>query len=126
MLESIHQSSCQPIAEKLLDLAVIKQKAIASNIANVETPGYKRLQVENSFEQQLLKQLKEAPQGAKMMPLELVKDTQTQATRPDGNNVTLESEMMHMNKNALEYEFLTQVMSNNFREIHTAITGRSS
>lgn len=39
--------------KKMLDATVLRQQAIASNIANAETPNYKRLEVAPSFQTEL-------------------------------------------------------------------------
>ena len=53
MIEPIFQNDSYQLARKLLDAAVLRQDAIASNIANVETPGYHRMDVAPDFAAQL-------------------------------------------------------------------------
>jgi flagellar basal-body rod protein FlgB len=53
----------------------------------------------------------------------LAEDPLAVTSRPDGNNVQIESEMLAMNRNALEYEFLSKYMSKSFGRIKTAISG---
>ena len=53
MIDPVFQSDNYQLARKLLDASVVRQQAIASNIANVDTPGYRRLDVAPDFATQL-------------------------------------------------------------------------
>jgi flagellar basal-body rod protein FlgB len=54
VIEGLFSGNNYLAAKKLLDAAALRQSALASNIANVETPGYKRVDVDASFETQLV------------------------------------------------------------------------
>jgi flagellar basal-body rod protein FlgB len=56
----------------------------------------------------------------------LVQDPHARSVRPDGNSVEIEHELLAMNKNSVEYEFLTEVVSKNIKQLKMAITGRST
>ncbi len=88
---------------KTLDATVLRQKAIASNIANVETPGYKRAAV--SFEGELKRVLDRSrgPQALDAVKsLQPIRQTDTQSpARPDGNNVNIDAEIADLNKTVL-------------------------
>lgn len=43
--------------------------------------------------------------------------------RPDGNTVDIEHELLAMNKNAVEYGYLTEVISENIKQLKMAISG---
>src|SRR5476651_2360052 len=53
MLDPIFQSGNFQLAQKLLDGAALRQQAIAANIANAETPGYRRVDVAPDFAEHL-------------------------------------------------------------------------
>ena len=55
MLEAIQDRANYQIAKNMLDTAHARQKAIASNIANFENPGYKRIDVAESFQSEPMK-----------------------------------------------------------------------
>ena len=57
MIEPIFQTDNYQLARKLLDAAALRQEAIASNVANAETPGYNRIEVAPAFAQQLKAQM---------------------------------------------------------------------
>lgn len=126
MVDPIFQSDNYQIARKLLDAAALRQEAIAANIANAETPGYRRLDVNPDF----AAQLKASAQTGDLAPTahltpRLVEDAHARTVRPDGNTVEIEHELLAMNRNSVEYEFLSEVVSRNIKQLKLAITGRS-
>jgi flagellar basal-body rod protein FlgB len=126
MVDPIFQSDNYQVARKLLDAAALRQEAIASNIANAETPGYRRLDLSRDFADQLRSHVRagDLDRAAEMRP-RLVEDTHARTVRPDGNTVEIENELLAMNRNSVEYEFLTEVVSRNIKQLKLAITGRS-
>ncbi|BET66041.1 flagellar basal body rod protein FlgB [Opitutales bacterium ASA1] len=125
MIDHILARENYEIAKKLLDAAALRQEAIATNLANLETPGFKRIDLAPDFAQQLAR-LSGNPgsTSADSLQPKLAEDRLTQSLRPDGNNVSLDRELLEMNRNAVEYEFLTQYASDSIRRLKTAITGR--
>lgn len=116
------------LARKLLDASVVRQEAIASNIANAETPGYKRLDISNDFANQLKAKLEagEGIQDLDDMQPKVIQDSHARSLRPDGNTVEMEKELLEMNRNGVEYDFLTELVSRNIKQLRMAITGRSA
>jgi flagellar basal-body rod protein FlgB len=118
-----------PILESLrltMDHAALRQQAISSNIANVNTPGYQRVDVSNNFQNAYTDALSRLGQGesADEMPDATIQTADVQGpARPDGNTVQMEQEMVGMAQNSARYEFAGQLMSQNFQGIKTAITG---
>ncbi len=125
MVDPIFQSSNYQLARKLLDASVLRQNAIASNIANAETPGYRRLDIAPDFAAQLRSRLVEGGRELAGVTPKLAEDAQARAVRPDGNSVEVERELLEMNRNTVEYEFLTDVVSKNIKQLRLAITGRA-
>jgi flagellar basal-body rod protein FlgB len=128
MVDPIFQSNTYELARKLLDASALRQEAIASNIANAETPGYHRVDVSPDFAQQLKASLANGgPPGAldSLQP-KLAEDHQARSVRPDGNTVELEHELLAMNKNSVDYDYLSEVVSQNLKELRIAITGQPS
>lgn len=113
------------LAQKLLDATVLRQQAIASNIANAETPGYHRLDVSPDFESQLKSHLANgdlADSSSRLRP-QLVEDLTARSIRPDGNTVEIEHELMAMNQNSVQHEYLTEVLSGSIKQLKMAISG---
>ena len=128
MVDPIFQSDNYVLARKLLDSAVVRHQAIASNIANAETPGYHRLDVSPDFAAQLRSQLVTGELSAKSGSLkpQLVDDAAARSVRPDGNSVDIEHELLAMNRNAVEHQYLTEVITQNIKQLKMAITGRAA
>ena len=111
-----------------LDEASLRQQAISSNIANVNTPGFKRLDVSSSFESAFSDALGNLSDGQSigMMPAGTITTAADQGpARPDGNTVQIEQEMLGLAQNSARYEFATDMLANNFHGMKTAITGQS-
>ena len=127
MVDPIFQSDNYLLARRLLDASVLRQEAIASNIANAETPGYRRLDVSKDFASELRARIEAGDLSAKAQALRpsLVQDTTARSIRPDGNNVELERELLEMNRNSVDHQFLTEVVSRNIKQLKMAITGRA-
>jgi flagellar basal-body rod protein FlgB len=53
MVDPIFQSSNYQLSRTLLDASVLRHSAIAANIANAETPGYRRLDLAPDFASEL-------------------------------------------------------------------------
>lgn len=94
--------------ERALSGAALRQRAIANNIANANTAGYKRTDVD--FHSALAEAL--AAPDAKRKLESLSFQTQTDdstSTRADGNNVDIEQEMANLSETSLEYQSLIAV-----------------
>lgn len=127
MIDPIFQTDNYQLARKLLDAAVLRQEAIATNVANAETPGFRRLDISSDFATQLKARMAagDLARTSDSLKPQLIEDASARAVRPDGNTVEMERELMAMNRNAVEYDFLTQIVSNNIKQLKMAITGRS-
>ena len=53
MIEALFSNPNYLTAKKTLDAVALRQEAIANNLANLETPGYKRMDLAPTFEQEL-------------------------------------------------------------------------
>ena len=110
-----------------LDESSLRQQAISSNIANVNTPGFKRLDVSPSFESAFssaLGSLSEGKSTGTMPAGTLTTAAQQGPARPDGNTIQIEQEMLGLAQNSARYEFSTEMLANNFHNMKTAITGQ--
>jgi len=126
MIDALFGDSNYVAAKKMLDVNVIRHEAIASNIANVETPNYKRLDVSPSFESQLSQAVssRDAAQIASLQP-GLAVDARANSGRNDGNTVQLEDEMLKLNQNTVEHGLETQLVNGALAQMRLAITGHS-
>jgi len=126
------------LMEKGLDAASLRNTAISDNMANVDTPGFKRSDV--VFEDELKKALASTGQirgmltDPKHIPIgrppflevkpKVVLQNDT-SMRNDGNNVDVDAEMAAMAKNTITYSALAQLINGEFNKIKSAISERS-
>ena len=125
MISALFGDSNYLAAKRMLDVTVLRHEAIASNLANVETPNYKRLDVSPSFENQLQQAVasRDPAQIEAVQPF-LAVDGQANAGRSDGNTVQLESELLKLNQNMVEHSLETQLVSGALMKMRLAITGK--
>jgi flagellar basal-body rod protein FlgB len=126
MIDALFSDSNYVTAKKMLDVSLLRHEAIASNLANVETPNYKRLDVAPVFESQLQAAISNGNMASigGMQP-QLAVDTSAVSGRADGNTVQLESEMLKLNQNTLENNVETQLVIESLARMRMAVTGRS-
>lgn len=126
MIDELMQRENYVLAKKLLDVSHARQQAIASNLANIETPGYKRVDISPTFEAELRRAAStDNPREISSLQARMEVDLQTPSVRPDGNNVQIDSELLKMQKNAVQYEFLAHYTSTSLSRLKTAITGKA-
>ena len=127
MIEALFNGQSYQVAREMMDATVLRQQAIAANIANAETPGYKRVDIAPDFAGQLKAALQRGePGGLADLQPRLVEDAAAKAVRPDGNTVEIEKELMLLGRNSTEFNFLAQVVSSDIRSLRMAITGKST
>jgi flagellar basal-body rod protein FlgB len=108
----------------MLDVSSVKHKVIANNIANVNTPGYKKMEV--SFADQLEKALNESAMNKfdTLQPkIVISKEDTSETVRNDGNNVDMDKEVSSLVKNTLTYGIYTQLLAKKYEGIKSAIEG---
>ena len=127
MINALFGDSNYLAAKRMLDVTVLRHEAIASNLANLETPNYKRLDVSPTFESQLKQAVasKDPSQIEGLQP-SLAVDMSANSGRSDGNTVQLESELMKLNQNMVEHSLETQLVSGLFQRMEMAITGKDA
>lgn len=124
MIEALFNQPDYLAAKKTLDAVALRQEAINNNLANLETPGYKRVDLAPSFEQALERATASGdPQQIAALPSPtLAVDTTAKAVSKDGNTVQLEQELMRMNQNAMTHNLETQMVSNMLAKMRLAIS----
>lgn len=99
-----------------LDGLALRQRVIADNVANLQTPGYRAQRV--TFEDALAHAV-ERGSGA----VQATVARSLEPTRPDGNNVNLDSQTLASVDTNLRYDLATQAVAGAFSSIRTAIGG---
>jgi flagellar basal-body rod protein FlgB len=97
-----------------------RQRTIASNIANLETPGYRRLDVR--FEELLAKALRCRHAAGDVEPE--VFEPKGSPVKTNGNNVNMEMEIGAMLKNAARQTAFLRLLRKKYSQIENAITIR--
>jgi len=113
--------------KKMLDATVLRHEAIASNMANLETPNYKRIDVESNFGEELSRAVaaRDAREIARLQP-RIVMDKNAVSPNRDGNTVQLEKELVAMQQNTLNHTMQTQFLSSSLMKLRSAIQGRNA
>ncbi len=110
------------LLSRLLDVAAIRHDVIAQNVANVNTPGYRLLEV--NFEDALREALQSDDWRERLSTVSAeVVPSAREADRADGNNVDIDLEMAGSQKNSLFFEAYTQILANELAQFRAAITG---
>jgi flagellar basal-body rod protein FlgB len=144
MLDKIFSST--KVLEKALDATYLRNEAIAQNIANIDTPGYKKKTI--SFESELQNamdhdkgsdRISEPPQfipepgtarisfstnSSAVDSIEPILNVENKnlSMRLDGNNVDIDSEMADLTKNQIRYNVLVQSLNGQFSKLRYVIS----
>lgn len=110
-------ATISPMSDMLghyLDLANAQLKLTVSNMANIDTPGYKTQGFD--FEQELRRQQAgfdlAGPQAAAVDGL---------VARPDGNNVSMDREGVQLAEQQLKFKMAAQLLKHEFAGVMAAI-----
>ena len=97
--------------EQYMNLVSARQKVVASNIANADTPGYQTKDVD--FDSELQSQMS----GSKPSVIEV----SGLKNKNDGNNVDVDREARLLAENALRFSVASQLAHSEMSTIRTAI-----
>ena len=127
MIEPLFHQPSYMGAKRMLDATVLRHQAIANNLANLETPNYRRVDLSPTFQAELRRVVTsgDARQIAALHP-QLQVAPQSASSSQDGNTVWLERELMLLSQNSLQHNFETQLVSSNLARLRMAITGKSA
>lgn len=107
MIDKILES--KNIVHKALDVAWVRNQTISENIANVDTPNYKRKTV--SFEEQLHQEMSKSDfenSDVKNIDIKVAEENTNFSYRLDGNNVDIDTESVALAENSIRYNALMQ------------------
>ena len=111
--------STTPLLQMLqsyLQITTDRQQMVASNMANVDTPGYHTKDV--NF-QAAMQQVMSSGGGADLEPASL--EVAGLPERPDGNNVNIDRESMLLSETQLQHQLGVQLIKEEFHRLLTAI-----
>jgi len=102
--------------ERYMDLLSARQKVVASNIANADTPGYKTKDID--FQSELRAVLGGgSPQVIEVDGLE---------TKNDGNNVSVDRESRLLTENDMRFNLASNLLRSEIQSIRTALQSGSN
>lgn len=114
------------VLEKVMNGCTLRNSVIANNIANVNTPGFKRSSV--SFESELAGIITDSDLASGSASDELQNfqpaaevDLRT-AARYDGNNVNIDQEMAELSKNTIKFTLASELMKKKLGMLRYVIT----
>jgi flagellar basal-body rod protein FlgB len=97
--------------ERYMNLLSASQKLVSSNIANVDTPGYKTKDID--FQSELASQFgSQEPSAVEVSGLK---------TKNDGNNVNMDRESRRLSENALRFAVATNLARSELQTLRSAI-----
>lgn len=111
------------ILGKSLNASLMRHNVISENVANEDTPGYKRKDVkfEGLLQEALLSNNKLSNIDVNALTPQVVVDKSNLSYRLDGNNVNIDTEMTELTKNQIKFNVLVDQVSNNFGRIKTVL-----
>ena len=115
------------VLQSAADASWLRNTIISNNIANVETPNYKRQDVQ--FETYLIEQMAGVDtmdsyvDGIDLSTIDatIYTDNSNLSYRSDGNNVDIDTENAELAKNQIKYNVLTDAISQEFSRLRTAL-----
>lgn len=138
MIERVTEPTMTGVMIQALKASTLRHKVISNNIANVNTPGFKKSEVE--FESLLAAQLNEEPgsklqmvrthdshlpqnrKNAALTPqINLIEDT---SMRVDRNNVDVDEEMAKLAKNNIYYNTAARRLGDYYTGLRSVISGQ--
>ena len=138
MLDRITSSPVVSVLQNAMGAATLRQKVICNNIANVNTPNFKKSEV--MFEDLLSQELDDSNSGKlkmartneKHLPLKkglknvqpVVDQINETSMRTDKNNVDIEIEMANLAKNSIYYNAVATRMGDYFSGMKSVISGQ--
>ena len=117
------------VLQQAADASWLRNTIISNNIANVDTPNYKRSDVQ--FETYLIEQMAGGDtmdhyvDGMDMSTIEatIYTDNSNLSYRMDGNNVDIDTENAELAKNQIKYSVMTDAISQEFARIKSVLKG---
>jgi flagellar basal-body rod protein FlgB len=110
----------QDVLDRALSGSALRQSVLANNVANANTAGYKRSDVD--FQSTLAQALDSGEAAPAVRNLTFAPQTDTTATmRLDGNSVDMDSEMAKLSENSVGYQALISIAHARLQMIQTAI-----
>jgi flagellar basal-body rod protein FlgB len=135
MLSEVFQSSTIPLLQEVVNFAQSRQNVLAGNIANMDTPGYEardlsvaefQSKLQNAIQHRHNSEMTDSPGEAaayRSAMAQVSKDPKS-ILYHDKSKVGMEYQVSEMVKNQMQHNLALAIMSQQFRQLQTAISGR--
>jgi len=135
MLNEMFANSPIPVLEQLVNFSQSRHKVLASNIANIDTPGYRTrdLSVEK-FQDKLKSAIGERDSDASSVslgdrilvdPFDKVREGMNNILYHDDSNVGIEQQVAEITKNHMQHNLALTIINSQFRLLQTAVSERA-
>ena len=136
MIGSIFDNSVIPALQQVAEFAQVRHNMLASNIANMDVPGYKARDLSVSeFQDNLKDALEESRQSGGMQSpggngirpeagFAKVRDSMKSALYHDQSDVGIEHQVAQISKNQMMHNMALTIMSSQFRLLQAAVAER--
>ena len=124
MIEALFDSNNYQASKKLMDVTVLRQEAIAANLANANTPAYKRVDIDSDFSTAFKDALSgKGSEKIDKLNVNLAVDSSAPKTDASGNTVDIEKEMVLLSENQIQHQLESRMISGRLSRLRLAIKG---
>ena len=124
--QSMIETSMAEALNRFLDVDIARYKLVATNLANIDTPGYHTRDLD--FHSELQRAAEDGLVGRKSLTASRVLESRRTPgprfealERPDGNNVSVERESLLLAEAQMKYNLGVQLLKDQFHTISLAI-----
>jgi flagellar basal-body rod protein FlgB len=135
MLSGLFQSTTIPVLEQVVNFAQERHEILATNLANIDTPGYRVRDLSvGAFQEHLGRAIKDRDRGrvstahystAPHADLSQVRDSLKDILYHDDSNVSIERQVAEITKNQTQHNLALAVLNSQFRLLQAAISERA-
>ena len=102
---------------RYMDVMAARQRLVAANVANADTPGYQTRDVD--FRREMVHAM-DNPAGSVLSPVG-IHHIEGLAVKNDGNNVNLDRELQNLAETGIRYSLAAQMLRGNIQAVKSAI-----
>ena len=106
------------LVARYLDLLSLQQRVTATNVANVDTPGYRTRGIDFAA---AMRHALDNPKGAPAAGLPVVEDVGGLPVKNDGNDVIIERELELVSETAIRFSHALLMLRGSIRSVRSAI-----
>jgi flagellar basal-body rod protein FlgB len=146
MLPSLFSASTIPVLEQVVNFSEARHNVLAGNIANMDTPGYKAVDLSPVKFQAQLKAAVESQHYQSQAPadgvnlagvittttfsggetgFDDVRESMHSLTYLDDSDVDMERQVAELTKNQVQHNLALTIMTSQFRQLQAAISERA-